>query len=74
MQTTTSNDLESAFATSPKAPSAALRFTVTATSEYGTCYHDFVDLDCAINKIRELVVLGVHDLSIKRSTCHTTGE
>ena len=46
---------------------------MTATSEYGTCHHDFVDLDCAINKIRELVVLGIPDLSIKRSTCDTAG-
>ena len=74
MQTTTSNNLESAFAISPKAPSAPLRFTVTATSEYGTCHHDFVDLDCAIAKMRELVVLGIHDLSIKRSTCDTASD
>ena len=73
MQTTTSNNRESVFATSPKALSAPLRFTVTATSEYGTCHHDFVDLDCAINKIRELVVLGIPDLSIKRSICDTAG-
>ena len=74
MQTTTSNNLGNAFATSPKALSAPLRFTVTASSEYGTCHHDFVDLDCAVNKMRELMVLGIPDLSIKRSTCHTECE
>jgi len=74
VQTTTSNNLGSAFATSPKALSVPLRFTVTASSEYGTCHHDFVDLDCAINKMRELMVLGLPDLSIKRSTCHNPGE
>ena len=74
MQTTTSNNLGNAFATSPKALSAPLRFTVTASSEYGPCHHDFVDLDCAVNKMRELMVLGIPDLSIKRSTCHTECE
>ena len=73
MQTTTSNNLGNAFATSPKALSAPLRFTVTASSEYGTCHHDFVDLDCAVNKMRELMVLGIPDLSIKRSSCDTAG-
>ena len=44
---------------------------MTATSEYGTNCHAFVDLDCAIEKMRELVLLGIPDLSIRRSTSHT---
>ena len=71
MPTKISNNLGNAFATTAKAHSAPLRFTVTATSEYGTNCHAFVDLDCAIEKMRELVLLGIPDLSIRRSTSHT---
>ena len=74
MQITTSVKRERAFATTQRELSVPLRYTVTASSDYGTCHHAFVDLDSAIAKIRELVVLGIHDLSIKRSTCHNPGE
>ena len=47
---------------------------MTAFSPYGKATHDFVDLDSAIAKIHELVVLGIPELSIKRSTCHTECE
>ena len=74
MQTTTSASLERAFATSQRDPSPHLRFTVTSTSDYSVCTHDFVDLDAAIAKVHELVVLGIPEVSIKRSTCHNPGE
>ena len=74
MPITTSEKLERAFATTQREPSAPLRFTVTAASEYGTSHHDFVDLDSAVAKIHELMVLGIPDLSIKRSTCHTASD
>lgn len=74
MPTTISRILEKPFATTQREPSTAHRYTMTATSEHGTCHHDFVDLDCAISKMRELMVLGFIDLSLKRSTCHTSGE
>lgn len=74
MQTTTSDSLERAFATSQREPSAHLRFTVKASSKYGTCDHPFVDLDAAIAKVHELMVLGIPEVSIKRSSCHNPGE
>ena len=74
MPITTSEKLERAFATSQRESSAPLRFTVTAVSPYGEAHHDFVDLDSAIAKIHELVVLGIPELSIKRSTCDTAGD
>ena len=38
-----------------------------AVSEHGTIYHDFVDLDCALKKMRELLVLGISYVTITRS-------
>lgn len=67
MPTTTSPALERAFATSPREPSQAPRFTVLAVSEHGTIDHDFVDLDCALKKMRELLVLGISYVTITRS-------
>jgi len=39
---------------------------VTASSQYGTCDHTFVDLDSALFKMRELAVLGIPEMSIYR--------
>ena len=74
MQTTTSYSQERLFATFQREASPRLRFTVTAFSEYGTSHHDFVDLDSAISKIHELMVLGISDLPIKRSSSDTTSD
>lgn len=73
MQTNYSNELEKAFATTQREPSPQLRFMVMASSQYGTSEHAFVDLDAAIAKVHELVVLGIPEVSIRRFHCDNTG-
>ena len=74
MPTKTSNNLGNAFATTAKAHSAPLRFTVTATNSSGSFEHTFVDLDCAVGKIRQMAALGFFNLSLKTFRCDTASD
>lgn len=74
MPTTISRDLERPFATTPKEPSLRLRYTVTATNSAGSFEHTFVDLDCAVGKIRQMAALGFFNLSLKTFRCDTASD
>jgi len=47
---------------------------VTAASEYGSTAHEFVDLDSAVDKIHELIILGIPHLTITRHTDSVPGD
>lgn len=67
MPTPISKQLDRQFASTPLEPTQCPRFTVTLTSEFGIHSHDFCDLDCAVDKISELMVLGIEDVHISRT-------
>lgn len=73
MQIATSNNSERRFGIFPKAPSTRHRYTVTVDTPSGATQHDFVDLDSAINKVREMVQLGMPLTVIKPRSCDTAG-
>lgn len=73
MQIATSNTLERPFAITPKEPSQHRRYTVTVETPSGTTQHDFVDLDSAVEKVREMVRLGMPLAVIKPRSCDTAG-
>ena len=68
MRTTTSNVQERRFATTQRVRTPSPRYTVRATSAHGSCDHEFVDLQCAVQKVKELLTLGIPHVSIDLST------
>ena len=73
MQIATSSNTERRFGIFPKAPSTGRRYTVTVDTPSGATQHDFVDLDSAIKKAREMVELGMPLTVIKPRSCDTAG-
>lgn len=64
MQITISREQGRPFASSPRAHSTSPHYMVTASNEGVGTDHTFVDLDCALRKIRELAVLGFPHMTI----------
>lgn len=71
MQTTISREQDRPFASSPRARITHPHYMVTASNDGVGTDHTFVDLDCALSKIRELTVLGFSHMTI---TCVSLAE
>lgn len=64
MQTSISRPGERPFAITPKVHSPCRQYTLTAANERGTIQHSFVELEAAMAKIRELMMLDYGYISL----------
>lgn len=66
MQITISPATERGFATTPRERTRSPRYTLVAVNARGSCDHEFVDLESAMRKMQELLVLGIPYVTISR--------
>ena len=59
-----SKHAERPFAITPKVHSPCRQYTLTAANAHGTIQHSFVELDAALAKIRELMILEYGYISL----------